>query len=221
VLAAVSGAPALAVAIEVTATPEPAEEEEDDKDSDQESGLLPLTAEEAPDNAGNEAADKTRAAAISVAPGSALTIAADSPAMPTFTSVLAKGQIPKAIHDWKTAWHALEAASLTGVRHDPRLYSYLLDPTYSSHRLPEVALRHFNLKLGGSLAEAADITGRLATALRKEVDDASLTKLYEEVRRGDLEVPRMAEESSELGRQQAEEFLRGCGWDRLQCHARS
>jgi DNA polymerase-1 len=181
VLRALAPGAALAVAIEVTATPEPAEEEEDDKDSDQESGLLPLTAEEAPDNAGNEAADKTRAAAISVAPGSALTIAADSPAMPTFTSVLAKGQIPKAIHDWKTAWHALEAASLTGVRHDPRLYSYLLDPTYSSHRLPEVALRHFNLKLGGSLAEAADITGRLATALRKEVEDAGLAKLYEEI----------------------------------------
>ena len=35
------------------------------------------------------------------------------------------------------------------------LYSYLLDPTYSSHRLPEVALRRFNLKLGGTLAESS------------------------------------------------------------------
>src|SRR5439155_7438650 len=68
-----------------------------------------------------------------------------------------------------------------GVQHDTRLYSYLLDPTYSSHTLPEVALRHFNLKLSGSLAEAADITGRLASSLRKEVEDAGLLRLYEEI----------------------------------------
>ena len=61
------------------------------------------------------------------------------------------------------------------------LYSYLLDPTYSSHRLADVALRRFNLKLSGTLPEAADITGRLATALRREVEDAGLLKLYEEV----------------------------------------
>ena len=35
---------------------------------------------------------------------------------------------------------------LQGVEHDPMLYSYLLDPTYSSHRLADVALRRFNLK---------------------------------------------------------------------------
>jgi DNA polymerase-1 len=61
------------------------------------------------------------------------------------------------------------------------LYSYLLDPTYSSHRLADVALRRFNLKLSGTLPEAADITGRLATALRREVEEAGLLKLYEEI----------------------------------------
>jgi hypothetical protein len=50
------------------------------------------------------------------------------------------------------------------------LYSYLLDPTYSSHRLADVALRRFNLKLSGDLAEAADVTGRLTTALREDVN---------------------------------------------------
>src|SRR5208282_3137571 len=60
-------------------------------------------------------------------------------------------------------------------------YSYLLDPTYSSHSLPEVALRRFNLKLSGNLAEAADITGRLASALRKEVDEQGLTSVYDEI----------------------------------------
>src|SRR5208337_3891918 len=71
--------------------------------------------------------------------------------------------------------------ALAGVSHDPMLYSYLLDPTYSSHSLPEVALRRFNLKLSGNLAEAADVTGRLATALRKDVDDQGLTSVYEEI----------------------------------------
>jgi DNA polymerase-1 len=70
---------------------------------------------------------------------------------------------------------------LAGVRHDTRLYSYLLNPTYSSHALSEAALRRFNLKLSGNLAESADITGRLATALRKEVDDCGVGKLYEDI----------------------------------------
>jgi DNA polymerase-1 len=61
------------------------------------------------------------------------------------------------------------------------LYSYLLDPTYSSHRLADVALRRFNLKLAGNLAESADITFRLATALRREVEESDLLKLYGEI----------------------------------------
>ena len=90
---------------------------------------------------------------------------------------------PKSIHDYKAAIHALDALGihLQGVQHDPMLYSYLLDPTYSSHRLPDVALRRFNLKLSGDLAEAADVTGRLTTALREDVKQAGLTKLYEEI----------------------------------------
>jgi DNA polymerase-1 len=64
---------------------------------------------------------------------------------------------------------------------DPMLYSYLLDPTYSSHALDDVALRRFNLKLSGSLHEAADVTGRLTELLRREVDEAGLRRVYEEI----------------------------------------
>src|SRR6185369_10447296 len=74
-----------------------------------------------------------------------------------------------------------QGITLRGVRHDPMLYSYLLDPTYSSHRLPEVALRRFNLKLGGTLAESADVSGRFATALHRHIESAGLQKLYEEI----------------------------------------
>jgi len=90
---------------------------------------------------------------------------------------------PKTIHDLKFALHHFSGRGIkiAGVKHDPMLYSYLLDPTYSSHALAEVALRRLNLKLSGNLAEAADITGRLATALRREVDDEGLTSVYEEI----------------------------------------
>ena len=119
--------------------------------------------------------------AISSTAGSAVSVAPDSAAVEALNTALADEAIPKAIHDSKLAWHRLGPDRLAGVQHDTRLYSYLLDPTYSSHKLPELALRRFNLKLGESLAEAADITGRLATALRNEVDESGLTKLYDEI----------------------------------------
>jgi DNA polymerase-1 len=44
-----------------------------------------------------------------------------------------------------------------------------------------VALRRFNLKLSGDLAEAADVSGRLAAALSDDVKQAGLTDLYAEI----------------------------------------
>jgi DNA polymerase I len=97
--------------------------------------------------------------------------------------LLSDPKLPKTIHDLKSAMHVFGERNLelNGVHHDPMLYSYLLDPTYSSHRLPEVALRRFNLKLSGTLPEAADVTGRLTTALRKEVEESNLNKVYDEI----------------------------------------
>jgi len=140
-----------------------------------------------------------RRVAISAAAGSAVVVKLDSVklepggAADKLRSVLTDASVPKAIHDYKAAIHALHPQELSpsgvspagiflaGVHHDPMLYSYLLDPTWSSHRLADVALRRFNLKLGGDLAESADIAGRLAGALRSEVEQAGLLKLYEEM----------------------------------------
>jgi DNA polymerase I len=149
--------------------------EADEPEEEPEESLPPLDA---------EAADEHRphAMAISAVHGSALSIAPGSEADTALYAALADPKLRKAIHGWKAAAHALEGATaLAGIQHDTKLYSYLLDPTYSSHGLPEVALRRFNLKLSGSLAEAADITGRLATALRKDVEEEKLLKLYEEI----------------------------------------
>ena len=125
-----------------------------------------------------------RRVAISAAAGSATIVKLDAGgAAEALRAALTNVDVPKAVHDYKAAIHALDplGVSLAGVRHDPMLYSYLLDPTYSSHRLSEIALRRFNLKLAEELAESADITGRLTGTLRTEVEQAGLTKLYEEM----------------------------------------
>ena len=138
--------------------------------------MLPLTAEVEP-------ARPTRTIAISAAPGTATTISLDSPAGARLDAALADPNLPKAVHDFKSAIHILETHSTTlrNVRHDSMLYSYLLDPTSSSHGLAEVAFRRLNLKLGGGLAEAADIAVRLATMLGHGIEQGGLQKLYQEI----------------------------------------
>jgi DNA polymerase-1 len=179
VLNSVAAGSALAVAVE-QAEPLPESAEEDAEPEPQGSMMLALS-DDAPPPPPEPA---VRRAAISAAAGTATRMKLDaSEAGSKLLSALTNSATPKSIHDYKSAIHALASLGieLDGVQHDPMLYSYLLDPTYSSHRLPEVALRRFNLKLSGDLAESADITGRLASALRAEVEQANLTKLYEEM----------------------------------------
>ncbi len=175
VLQAISSGGALAVAIEGEVATAAEEEPEEEEES---AAMLPLTAAPA------EPSPRMRSLAIASSSGTALTVAAEShQAWSRLVSALADPSIPKAIHDYKAASHILEQQGIEvqGVQHDPMLYSYLLDPTYSSHRLSDVALRRFNLKLGGTLPESADLTGRLATALRRDVEDAGLLKLYQDI----------------------------------------
>jgi DNA polymerase-1 len=177
---ATGGALAIAVESEQQALPSEIEEEVVEDEVPQ-SGMLALTDDQSPATPPEPAA---RRVAISGAAGSAVIVKLDSASSAAeLRSILTAAATPKAIHDYKAAIHALDSQGITlhGVQHDPMLYSYLLDPTYSSHRLADVALRRFNLKLSGDLAEAADVTGRLATALREDVKQAGLTRLYEEI----------------------------------------
>jgi DNA polymerase I len=127
--------------------------------------------------------------AISAATGSAVTVELNSASGEALKTALRNAKVPKAIHDYKVAMRVLREAGVdvAGVRDEPMLYSYLLDPTYSSHRLDEIALRRFNTKLGDgkgrgiSPAEAADWTGRIAPALRCEVEQAALRRVYDEI----------------------------------------
>ena len=176
VLSAIPQDGVLALSIEIPdGTSEP--EDKEGQEPESENGMLPLTD-------AVMSSEKPRSFAISAVPGTAITVAGENTeASARVKAVLGDAKITKAIHDLKTATHALEPQGvlLSGIEHDPMLYSYLLDPTYSSHRLADVALRRFNLKLSGSLPEAADITGRLTTALRRDVEEAGLLKLYQEI----------------------------------------
>jgi DNA polymerase-1 len=180
ILNSVSAANALAVALEQDrAVPAGSDTEEEIVEEEPQEAMLPLTAgssEPKPEPA-------ARRIAISSASGYATTVKLDSASAADKVREVLTSTSPKSIHDYKSAIHAFESQSikLQGVQHDPMLYSYLLDPTYSSHRLPDVALRRFNLKLSGDLAEAADVTWRLTTAFREEIENAGLTKLYEEI----------------------------------------
>jgi len=179
VVKAVATGGSLAVAIELkerVAAPERDEIEEEHQDAQLSFMSGPAIVE--------SAAEEVRRVAISGAAGTATIASLDSGDVgEKLRTVLTDAAVPKSIHDLKAAIHVLEPLGITpaGVAHDPMLYSYLLDPTYSSHRLAEVALRRFNLKLSGGLAESADITGRLTGTLRGEVEAAGLAKLYEEM----------------------------------------
>lgn len=188
VIRAVSGEGSLAVAIAERLASDVRKKSEGDEKGEQEGDAASHDAQLSLMTSGEMSAPPPVAsdyhAAISALPGFAVRAQLDSSdAGEKLRSAITDGKLPKSIHDYKSAIHALKPLGiiLAGVQHDPMLYSYLLDPTYSSHELSEVALRHFNLKLSGDLAEAADITGRLTTALRSEIEQAQLTKLYDEI----------------------------------------
>ena len=148
-------------------------------EAEDENAQMSLTAAPVP-----ESAPKLQRIAISTASGTALTVPLDdSPAGAALKKGLADPKVPKAIHDYKSALHAFTdfGLQLAGVRDDSMLYSYLINPTYTSHSLPEAALRQFNVNLSGALAESADITGRLTSALREEIERSDLKKVYDHI----------------------------------------
>ena len=172
-----------ALAVAVAAGPEsPSDEDEAEveiAEEDPQGALLPLLPGTEPIT--TPASVSEARLAISSIAGEAVSATLTGNTAATLSKVLSDPSIPKAVHDYKSAMHALPNVAFAGVVHDPMLYSYLLDPTYSSHKLPEVVLRRFNLKLSGRLAEAADMTGRLAATLRKEADDLNLSNVYEQI----------------------------------------
>jgi DNA polymerase-1 len=128
------------------------------------------------------AAQRPQRIAISAQPGTAMVVQLNHEELRSALTAEVHEGAPLAVHDYKASIHAVwRNVGLVEVRHDPMLYSYLLDPTYSSYTLKDVALRKLSLSLKGEVAEAADLTGRLTSVLRKEVEEAGLAEVYEQI----------------------------------------
>jgi DNA polymerase-1 len=170
----------LAIAFEFTAAPKPKTEEEEPEEGDQKSGDLLFDGPPSPE-ANAHAPLKL---ALSAEPGKAfIAVLGDDEISAELKKVLSDPKIPKAVHDYKSALRQLEAhgVELAGIRDEPMLYSYIINPTYTNHSLAEIAVRSFNLKLSLAVPEAADVTGRISPVLRKEVEAAGQMPLYQQI----------------------------------------
>jgi DNA polymerase-1 len=102
-------------------------------------------------------------------------------------SALEDATLPKSVHNLKTLLRTTQAHGihLAGVQDDLMLYSYLLNPTHSTHRLEDVAARFDNQSLRGegeeALPMAAATIARLAPQLRRAVEDSDTWKVYETI----------------------------------------
>jgi len=181
---------ALAVAFDFVLAEKTTDEETGVAEAPSSSGELPFTQQPSllgmsdPETASSNGGPAALRLALSNQPGKAYTASIDGNEISAeLKKLLADGKTPKAIHDYKAALRELQQHGITlaGVRDEPMLYSYLVNPTYPRHSLAEIALRNFKLNLSPSLAEAADVTGRIAGTLRKEVEDAGLMHVYDEI----------------------------------------
>ncbi len=133
-----------------------------------------------------EAAPKAERAyklGIAVSPDAALRV--DISAV---RELLEDDSVPKQVHDLKAALRGLagEGITLRGAADDLMLYSYLVNPTHTTHRLADVAARFSNRPLQAgenALPEAAHAIHTLAPRLRSDVDKAGLREVYETIDR--------------------------------------
>ncbi len=119
---------------------------------------------------------------LATSPTSALQLSLDTPGL---KEALADPTLPKDLHDLKAVLRALAPHDLTlaGVRSDVMLLSYLVNPTHTSHTLPDISARTTSRALlhqptkdnpadPKRLPEAAAAIVRLATALTSQLAEA-------------------------------------------------
>jgi DNA polymerase-1 len=100
-------------------------------------------------------------------------------ALKALAAVLGDAKRPKIVHDAKL--FQLLTGRAAKVEHATQLYSYLVRPTTANHNFADVVMRQFNVMLSGAPGERADFLQRLAPALRAQVDEQQLAKVYETI----------------------------------------
>jgi DNA polymerase-1 len=119
---------------------------------------------------------------LAISPNAALEVSLDASGI---REALEDEALPKDVHDLKAVLRALAPHNVTlrGVRDDVMLLSYLVNPTHSSHTLPDIAARTTSRALVHQptkenpndpkrLPEAAAAIARLAEALASQVAEA-------------------------------------------------
>jgi DNA polymerase-1 len=95
--------------------------------------------------------------------------------------------VAKRVHDLKGTLRVLEAhgVALCGAHDDLMLYSYLINPTHTTHRLSDVAARFSDYPLREmgerQLTEAAHAIESLVPVLRKDVKALEAESVYETI----------------------------------------
>ncbi len=102
-------------------------------------------------------------------------------------ALLEDADTPKSLHDLKATLRFLEGElgiRVAGQVDDVMLYSYLINPTHATHRLPDVVARFSSHPLPEGeafLPAAAESIFRLAPVLRADIEALETTKLYREI----------------------------------------
>jgi DNA polymerase-1 len=149
---------------------EPLAEETDEEPQSQNLSLLDVV----------EDADKKAQSNIGVSADSAQALRL--PLTPELRELLGDASVPKRVHDWKLALHVLHGLGVDvhGKIDDTMLLSYGLNPTHATQALADVAARNGRTP-PSSLAASAAAVEALTPALLKDVEQASITRVYEEI----------------------------------------
>jgi DNA polymerase I len=152
---------------------------------------------DSPETAADEKpASRTLKIAVSAEPAKALVFcvdraAFDNPATVPLRMLLADEQTPKLLHDLKAALRILSAHGtdhhwrLAGPVDDVMLYSYLINPTHTTHRLGDVVARFSSRALpepGDELVpESAHAIRVLAPTLKEDAESLGTTQVYRDI----------------------------------------
>jgi len=100
-------------------------------------------------------------------------------ALKALAAVLSNAKRAKIVHDAKL--FQLLTGRAAQIEHATQLYSYLVRPTTANHNFADVVMRQFNVMLSGAPGERADYLQRLAPALRLQVEEQGLGRVYETI----------------------------------------
>jgi DNA polymerase I len=142
-----------------------------------------------------EAAPRKLRIALSAEPDRILVLsleaAIDSRAPEFLCTLLADEQVPKSVHDLKAAMRILDrhgashGLRLAGPVDDVMLYSYLINPTHTTHRLADVAARFTNRALPAAgdelLPASAHAVHALAPLLKGDVESLGAGQVYRDI----------------------------------------